>query len=130
MAAAVIVDEQQRIFLAKRPQDVHQGGKWEFPGGKLELGESSFEALKRELFEELGIEANNGELFLQVSHQYPDKAVVLDVYIVSDYQGEPWGKEGQQTMWAKGSELYDLEFPAANAEIVEKLQQWLVDHNQ
>lgn len=126
VAAAVILDDQQRIFLAKRPQAVHQGGKWEFPGGKLEKEETPFQALKRELFEELGIDVCKAEDFLQISHQYPDKAVVLTVFIVSEYIGQPWGKEGQQTMWAIGSELESLEFPAANIEIIEKLQCWLL----
>ena len=130
VAAAVILDEQQRIFLAKRPQNVHQGGKWEFPGGKLEQDETALQALKRELFEELGIEINDAEEFLQISHQYPDKSVVLNVFIVCDYLGEPWGKEGQLTMWAKGAEIQNLDFPAANAEIVEEILVWLSENKK
>lgn len=126
VAAAVILDQQQQVFLAKRPQEVHQGGKWEFPGGKLEVGESAYQALKRELQEEIGIDINTAQEFLEISHQYSDKSVVLTVFIVSDYQGQPWGREGQQTIWRKADELAALDFPAANAEIVEKLQSWLL----
>ncbi len=130
VAAAVILNEQQHIFLAKRPQGVHQGGKWELPGGKLEQDESALQALKRELFEELGIEVNDAESFLQISHQYPDKSVILNVFIVSDYSGRPWGKEGQLTMWANSDEIQQLDFPAANAEIVEQILVWLSENKK
>ena len=122
VAAAVIFDAAGRIFLAKRLKNAHQGGLWEFPGGKIEAHETPVEALKRELAEELGIEIVSAEPFICIAFDYPDKAVVLEVFTVTGFQGEPWGREGQQTGWFELPELTGLDFPAANLRILEKLQ--------
>jgi len=122
VAAAVIFDDKGRIFLAKRLKNAHQGGLWEFPGGKIEADEVPVDALKRELAEELGIEVVSAEPFISIAFDYPDKAVVLDVFTVSEFQGEPWGREGQQTSWFELQQLATLDFPAANLKILEKLQ--------
>ena len=95
VAAAVIRCVDGQILLAKRPEDKHQGGLWEFPGGKVEASETVQAALSRELEEELGIRPSAARPLIQVRHDYPDKQVLLDVWEVSAFTGEPHGAEGQ-----------------------------------
>ncbi|MCU1717607.1 Nudix family hydrolase [Pseudomonas sp. 5P_3.1_Bac2] len=118
VAAAVIRNDQGQILLAKRPDDKHQGGLWEFPGGKVEAGESVEQALSRELFEELGIRPTTARPLIQVRHAYTDKSVLLDVWEVSAFTGEPHGAEGQPLAWVSPRQLNDYEFPAANQPIM------------
>jgi len=121
VAAGVIFNTDRQVFLAKRADKADQGGLWEFPGGKLEPSETSIEALIRELDEELGIEVLSAQPLMQVSFDYPTKAVQLDVFSVFEFKGEPWGKEGQKTAWFELSELAELSFPEANKAILEKI---------
>ena len=118
VAAAVIVDDHGRILLAKRPDDKHQGGLWEFPGGKVESGEPVSSALLRELDEELGITVTASFPLIKVPYHYPDKSVLLDVYKVTAFTGEAYGREGQQVRWVEPADLDDYQFPAANRPIV------------
>ncbi len=118
VAAAVIRGQDGRILLAKRPDHLHQGGLWEFPGGKVESGETVRAALARELKEELGIELQSTRPLIKVRHDYPDKQVLLDVWEVSSFSGEPHGAEGQPLSWAAPRELGNYQFPAANLPIV------------
>ncbi len=118
VAAAVILDEQQRILIARRPVDKHMGGLWEFPGGKVEPGEDVTVALNRELDEELGIQVTACEPLIQIRHDYPDKSVLLDVWTVTAFTGEPRGREGQPVKWVESHDLASYEFPAANKPIV------------
>lgn len=118
VVAAVIENQQGQVFIAKRPDHAHQGGLWEFPGGKVELDESAKHALKRELFEEIGIHIQKYEPLIQISHDYPDKSVLLDVWRVTHFDGIAHGKEGQQTCWINKSKLSQFDFPAANKPII------------
>ena len=118
VAAAVIRGGDGRILIARRPDDKHQGGLWEFPGGKVEADESVEQALARELDEELGIRPSAARPLLQVRHDYPDKQVLLDVWDVSAFTGEPHGAEGQPLAWVAPEKLGDYQFPAANRPIV------------
>jgi 8-oxo-dGTP diphosphatase len=118
VAAAVIRAEDGRVLIARRPEDKHQGGLWEFPGGKVEAGEAVQVALARELEEELGIRPTLARPLIQVQHDYPDKQVLLDVWEVSAFSGEPHGAEGQPLAWVAPRQLGDYEFPAANRPIV------------
>lgn len=120
--AAVIRDAQGRILIAKRPDDAHQGGLWEFPGGKLENGEDRFDGLRRELHEELGIRVTQARPLLDIHHDYPDKSVRLDVWLVTGFDGQAHGAEGQPVRWVSAAELDDYDFPAANAPIVQAAQ--------
>lgn len=123
--AVGIIKRDNQVYLTKRADDVHQGGKWEFPGGKVEEHETLPQALARELKEEVGIEVNLNSVanntFDTVVHDYPDKRVCLDFVLVNDFAGEPQGCEGQVGRWFDMAELTGIDFPDANKVIVEKL---------
>lgn len=118
VVAAVIRGEDGRILLSQRPLGKHQGGKWEFPGGKLEVSETPLQALGRELDEELGIQVSHALPLIKVRHVYPERAVLLDVWEVTTFIGKPHGREGQPVAWFESDELQRLEFPAANYPII------------
>ncbi|PCJ51060.1 MAG: 8-oxo-dGTP diphosphatase MutT [Gammaproteobacteria bacterium] len=121
VAAAVIVNPQGETLLSLRPTDAHQGGKWEFPGGKLESGESAEQALSRELREELGIEVLQLEPFLELEYRYPEKRVKLHIFRVLEFTGLPIGLEGQKVEWVNRLVINELKLPTANYPILEKL---------
>ena len=122
VAVAVIMNSANEVLISLRPESSHQGGLWEFPGGKLEKGESVFTALKREISEELGINVLEATPFKVIRHSYTDKVVVLDVWKVMSFSGEPRGVEGQKIKWIALEHLKAKDFPAANASIIESLQ--------
>ena len=119
VAVGVILDAAGNVLITRRAVDSHQGGLWEFPGGKVEEGESLQVALSRELREELGIEIGPSSPLLAVQHDYGDKAVLLDVHVIRAFTGEAIGLEGQPLAWVPARELGGYAFPAANAPIVE-----------
>ena len=114
---------QQQVLLALRSSKQHQGGKWEFPGGKVEQGETVEAALARELKEELAITVTSAEPFLVLQHTYPERQVTLDIWLVTNFTGIPAGLEGQPLQWVNISDLAKITFPDANQPIVEQLQQ-------
>ena len=118
VVAAVLEDGAGRILLARRPNKAHQGGLWEFPGGKVEPGESAGEALRRELREELGIEVLAHRPLIRVHHAYADREVVLDVHRVTARVGDAVGLEGQPLAWVLPDELSSYPMPAADRPIV------------
>ncbi len=112
---------QQEIFIAKRLTTAHQGGLWEFPGGKIEGGETEYHALARELKEELGITLTQATHFITLNHDYSDKKVSLSFWKVTDFLGAPQSLEGQPVQWVKVADLDQYQFPKANVPVVEKL---------
>ena len=122
VAVAAIVNDKNQVLIAKRPDHVHQGGLWEFPGGKLEAEETVEQALAREIKEELDILIRDPEPLIKIEHHYADKSVVLDVWLIKDYLSEPVGKEGQPVKWKNISELNKADFPEANKTIIMALQ--------
>jgi 8-oxo-dGTP diphosphatase len=118
VVAAVIYDGQGRILLTRRAEDTHQGGLWEFPGGKLEDAETVAQGLRRELKEELGIDLLGHRPLIKNLHHYPDRSVLLDVYLVSDYQGIPRGLEGQPLQWVEPASLSDYSMPVADLPVI------------
>ncbi|MBL4828825.1 MAG: 8-oxo-dGTP diphosphatase MutT [Aliivibrio sp.] len=119
VAAGVIYNSvQSAIFITKRASHLHQGGYWEFPGGKVELGETAEQALIRELDEEIGIISTSLEPFVQIEFDYPDKALKFDFIKVISFDGEPYGKEGQQGEWVTIKQLKNYSFPEANESVV------------
>ncbi|MEN8636476.1 8-oxo-dGTP diphosphatase MutT [Pseudoalteromonas distincta] len=119
--AVGVIKKNNAIFICKRADEQHQGGLWEFPGGKVEAGESVFVALKRELIEEVGLTIHSSSQLMMIEHDYGDKCVKLDVHVVSNFSGEAHGAEGQPSEWVAISELENYDFPEANAEIIEKI---------
>lgn len=122
VAVGVIVDAAGRVLIALRPEGVHQGGLWEFPGGKCEPGEGVEDALRRELHEELGITVLRQQPLCMIRHHYGDKEVLLDVHRVDRFSGDPVGREGQPIRWASVDTLEPTQFPAANRPIIKRLQ--------
>ena len=112
---------QTQYFLTKRLDNAHQGGKWEFPGGKVEKDETVAQALARELKEEINIDVLSCQPLITIDHDYGDKKVCLEVFVVDNYIGEPSAQEGQEQSWFALKEFKDLDFPKANEAIIAKL---------
>ncbi len=122
VAVGLIIDAQKNILTALRPQHVHQGGLWEFPGGKIHKDETPKQALARELLEELGIQLRSADYFMTLPYTYSDLKVVLKIYKVTAYEGEAYGREGQTLAWCRLEELDPRYFPAANRSIITALK--------
>ena len=122
VAVAVVLSPQGKVLMTRRHARTHQGGKWEFPGGKVEQGESVTDALARELLEEVGIVPLAPRPLVRVSHDYPDRAVLLDTWLVENWRGEPAAREGQPMRWVSEEELAQLALPPANQPIVAALR--------
>jgi len=120
VVAAVIIKDG-KVLLAKRPKNKHQGGKWEFPGGKIEPDEKPLEALKREIKEEINLEIFDASLLHIVEHHYPDKSVRILFFNVHAFNGEAKGLEGQEVKWLAIKEASELEFPEANRNMIAQL---------
>ena len=110
--AVGVIKRNDAIFICKRPEDKHQGGKWEFPGGKVEAAET---------VTQVGLVVRCSTPFMEIHHDYGDKAVFLDVHLVEDFSGEAKGLEGQQGLWVDVHELQNYQFPEANQVILDKL---------
>ncbi len=123
VVAAVITDARGRILLNRRTGDSDMAGLWEFPGGKREPGESSEQALVRELQEELGIEAEIGEWVMEVPQLYPDKRLRLEVRMVRQWKGTARGREGQAITWVAADKLGRYSMPPADLPVVAALHQ-------
>lgn len=122
VAVGVICGTDGRILVTQRSQNQHLGGMWEFPGGKLEPGETVNEALSRELFEELSIRPVSQLPLCRIVHNYPDKAVLLDVWMVTQFSGDPSPQEGQPLRWLSLGQLNADDFPQANKAIIRYLK--------
>lgn len=127
VAVGVVLDDDRRVLITRRATDSHQGGLWEFPGGKVEPGESLDQALARELHEELGIAPGRTSPLLEVSHDYGDKQVLLDVHVVWEFSGRAVGLENQPLAWVPCEALSQYRFPAANVPIIDAVRTLLVD---
>jgi 8-oxo-dGTP diphosphatase len=122
VAVAAIVNDKNQVLIAKRPDHVHQGGLWEFPGGKIEAEETVEQALVREIKEELDIVVSDLKPLIKIKHHYKDKVVLLDVKITDKFKGSPIGAENQPIKWEKISELEEKYFPEANKNIIKALK--------
>ncbi|MGB6975929.1 MAG: 8-oxo-dGTP diphosphatase MutT [Gammaproteobacteria bacterium] len=119
VAVGVVFNSRGQVLVALRPKHADQSGLWEFPGGKVEPGETVQAALARELYEEVGIVVQSAEPLLQVPHHYPQREVLLDVWKVTAFQGHAYGREGQHIQWLFPHQLTQLAVPAANLVVVE-----------
>ncbi len=118
--AAGLIFHNGRLLIAQRYLDSHQGGLWEFPGGKREEGETFETALVRELQEELGVTVKVGELIESVVHTYPEKTVWIRFFRCDIREGEPWALGCHQVRWVQRSQLHEQDFPAADARLLNR----------
>jgi mutator protein MutT len=105
VAVAVVIDRRGRVLIAQRPVGKHLAGAWEFPGGKIERGETRRQGLARELEEEIGITIEHPRPLMRLHHAYPTGEVLLDVWVVRRYRGEPCGLDGQGLRWCNRQAL-------------------------
>lgn len=122
VVAGALIDAAGRVLLAQRPSGKHLAGYWEFPGGKVEAGESAQAALCRELREEIGVEVVASEPLIQVPCHYGTKSIFLDVYKVRAFHGKPTSGEGQALRWVPLDALDRREMPLADHPVVTALQ--------
>lgn len=123
IAVGVIYSEdKERILISKRLPGAHQGGLWEFPGGKLHTGETAQQALQRELYEELGLVLEQAFPLVCFDYDYPALKVKLDVWQVDRWRGAITGKEGQEVAWVSIVDLSEYEFPEANKLILQEIE--------
>ncbi|HAT1569998.1 TPA: 8-oxo-dGTP diphosphatase MutT [Kluyvera cryocrescens] len=121
ISVGIIRNAEGEIYITQRAADAHMANKWEFPGGKIEEGETAEQAVIRELQEEVGITVMTLQQFDKLEYQFPDRHITLWFWLVNGWDGEPWGKEGQPGRWIAQQDLAVDEFPPANAPIIEKL---------
>lgn len=122
MVAAALYGRDGRILIAQRPPGKHMAGRWEFPGGKVDAGESEEAALARELREELGIEVTASHSFMRLAHSYNDRDVELSMWIVDAYRGEPQSLDGQGLKWVEPARLDEEDILEADKPFIEALQ--------
>jgi 8-oxo-dGTP diphosphatase len=118
VVAAIIEDSSGAILVAKRALHKHQGGLWEFPGGKVEAGETLAAALQREIDEELGLQIVQAKPFTSLKHVYPEQEVTLHIWHVTEFKGQAQGRENQAIAWVRKQQLGDLDFPQANQQVL------------
>ena len=122
VVAGVLRDRDGKILLTERPPGKHLAGLWEFPGGKREDGETPEQALRRELHEEIDVDAGAMRRLIGFPWHYAEKSIYLDVYEVADFVGKPHGNEGQGLRWEVADELPYISMPAADVAIVNALR--------
>ncbi|CAN7227169.1 8-oxo-dGTP diphosphatase MutT [Agrobacterium genomosp. 3] len=127
VAACALLDQDGRILLAQRPEGKSLAGLWEFPGGKVEHGETPEETLVRELDEELGIKTKVACLapLTFASHTYETFHLLMPLYVCRRYEGIPHGREGQALKWVKPQALRDYPMPPADEPLIPFLQDLL-----
>ena len=127
VVAAALVDPDNRVLLAKRPEGKAMAGLWEFPGGKVHAGETPEAALVRELDEELGIDVTESCLapLTFASHEYPSFHLLMPLYVIRQWRGVPHPHEGQELAWVAAPKLWNYPMPPADLPLIPLLQDWL-----
>ncbi len=127
VVAVALIDAQGRVLLARRPEGKKMAGLWEFPGGKMEPGETPEAALARELREELGIEASPRDFapFVFASHAYDGFHLLMPVFLCRRWKGEPMAREGQNLVWVVPENLVEYPMPPADRPLIPMLRDFL-----
>ena len=120
--SAALIFRDGQLLITQRHANSHLGGRWEFPGGKREAGESFEQCLVREIHEELGVEIAVGQLFDEISHDYPEKSVHLKFFLCKLLSGQPQPLDCAAVKWIQKAGLDAHEFPAADAQLLDKLK--------
>ena len=116
-----LIKKDNQVLIGLRPEGGNLPGVWEFPGGKLEAGESPEEALSRELLEELGIKAEIGDLKFAATHDYGDVGILLMFYQIKYWKGEPKTKHHTELKWVDIKKISELELPEANRKVLNRI---------
>jgi 8-oxo-dGTP diphosphatase len=122
VVAAAVIERDGRLLITRRPKGTHLEGVWEFPGGKCDHGETLIDCLARELREELDVASRVGAELFATTHEYPDRSVELH-FLACELLDEPRPMLGQEMQWVRRADLVTLEFPPADAELIEILTQ-------
>jgi 8-oxo-dGTP diphosphatase len=127
VVACALVDPDDRILIAQRPEGKNMAGLWEFPGGKIEPGETPEQSLVRELYEELGVTTQVACLapLTFASYAYDNFHLLMPLFICRKYEGIPMPKEGQNLKWVRANSLRDYPMPAADEPLIPALQEIL-----
>lgn len=128
VAVGMVLDGD-KVLIAKRGDHQHQGGLWEFPGGKVEAGETTPQALRRELAEEVGLDVDPERMveLTCLEFDYGDKAVRLDTWVCPQFSGQAQGLEGQPVRWVPVAQLDQYPFPEANQPLIAELYAFLAN---
>ena len=129
VAAGILRDRSGRVLIAERTGDHLFAGLWEFPGGKLKEGEESLSALSCELGEELGIEIVDQSLFMSLEHDYPDRSVCIDFYLIEHWLNTPESRDGQELKWIRPDELTEDLLLPADGPVIKALQRLRMSAN-
>jgi 8-oxo-dGTP diphosphatase len=122
VVAAALYDSQGRVLIAERPPGKHVAGRWEFPGGKIDAGETEEAALSRELTEELGIALLRARPLARLAHDYDDRRIDIALWLVEEFRGEPAGLDGQRLKWVSPARLSDEDMLEADVPFIAALQ--------
>ncbi|MDF1761226.1 MAG: 8-oxo-dGTP diphosphatase MutT [Coxiellaceae bacterium] len=122
VAVGVVMNSEQQVLMTQRPDDKDYAGFWEFPGGKVESGETSYQALCREFKEEIAIDVEHAEPLINLQHEYKNYAVELHVWLITQYAGELQAMENQAMQWVALSDIDSYQVLEANHEIIEALK--------
>ncbi len=122
VVAAALYDSEGRVLIAERPPGKHLAGRWEFPGGKIDAGETDEAALTRELTEELGIAMRRAHPLASLCHDYDDRRIEISLWVVEEFSGEPKGLDGQLLKWVSPATLHQEDMLKADVPFIAALQ--------
>jgi 8-oxo-dGTP diphosphatase len=122
VVAAALYDAAGRVLIAERPPGKHLAGRWEFPGGKIDAGETEEAALRRELAEELGISMLHARALMRLAHDYDDRRIDISLWVVEEFSGEPAGLDGQVLKWVSPAKLHEEDMLKADVPFIAALQ--------
>jgi 8-oxo-dGTP diphosphatase len=128
-AVGIVLGLKQSVLIAKRPETKSFPGFWEFPGGKIELNETPEQALVRELQEEINIIPTQFEQLCLLKHDYPERFINLNTYVITAFEGDPIGLENQEIRWVQKEDFANYHFLPANETLIRLLLEYLAAHS-